>query len=618
MQRTDTQYLSKDFIITCDAAQKASFEDLGFDLQKLFHRCKSEADRLNTAKKILITLGVIVAKQGTPEEQAHFTKIKEIALSALSLEGQTDDKISRAKYFQDKLNIFLWGKKVLTAAGVRAHLSIAQDGLRTKFQKVFKESSSNAKTTTFDYQADENLSSSALSALIRINYLCGIETSPENPRPLTQEELLEFKTYSQHEDAAVTKIANDFTLIRKIHFAAELRDKSEKELDKLDKIGAANEKIAVLCKENFEPSQSLSAYYSAFDKYVQFFNAPDGTDLSVFMTTLKSYYDEHLTQLPAVHFAYRYFYNELTEVCSLFPNRIAAAGYKKAYEGYEGNVFPAPEVFQSIEAAFPEPVLPVAIEEEKKEIPSEKQAVSNKKSKNGKSKKNHSPPKETPRPQKKIKLDNGQTTSTSSTNSSTTSTSQQSITGNLKRDRLPFDEIGYDPRVSLWFTNPEDCLALPSYTNLSEETKKIALYKHTFPIALDQLVGTAYCVQESYQNSRQPTQVDILFSIPGEIVFVNGQKVRGLFQYCISGKDEICYHRYFKEIITSELLNTDQYGEIFEEAEFPPLFSQAASTTAAKKSADQELVFEPHLNTYAVADKSKGLIFRAFKARTLI
>ena len=376
-------------------------------------------------------------------------------------------------------------------------------------------------------------------------------------------------------------------------------------------MGSKN-KLIVLKGHSLEPSQSLSSYYPSFDKYVDFLGTAEAVHTLADLTKMKSFYDTHLTQLPAVHFAYRYFYNELTEVCLMFSNPVAAMGYKKAYEGYEGNVLPAPEGFQSIEAVFLEPVLPYAIEEENMEAPSKKQPASSEKSEPTKSKK-----------KQKIKSENDQTSSSSSSSSSSSTSSSiadteaEKVTVKLDRDSLPFEELVYDPRVSLWFTNPEDCLSLPSYTNLSEETKKIALYKHAFPNALDQLLGTAYSVQETYQNSTQ-NQVDIQFSIPGEIEFVNGKKVRGLFQYCFGANDKVCYHRYFKEMGTRDLLNSDQYAIAFEEIEFPPLSLQRLTpATQAKINVDLELVHEPHLNTYAVKDGSKGLIFRAFKTRDL-
>ena len=99
---------------------------------------------------------------------------------------------------------------------------------------------------------------------------------------------------------------------------------------------------------------------------------------------------------------------------------------------------------------------------------------------------------------------------------------------------------------------------------------------------------------------------------------MDGKKVRGLFQYCFGANDKVCYHRYFKEMSTCDLLNCDQYAIAFEEIEFPsPSLQRLTPTTQAKINVDQELVHEPHLNTYAVKDKSKGLIFRAFKIRDL-
>ena len=612
VQNTGTQYLSREFKITSDAAQKASFEDLVYDLQKIFHRCKNEANRLNTAQQILTTLGVIASKQGASEEQAHFAKIKEIALSALTPQGQTDDKISRARYFQDKLIEILYAKKLLTSYGIIGHTGTSLVESQHKFLEAFElshTSDKNSEDYTYRRPVD-NLSSIALSVILRLACLCTYERGPKY-KSLTREELLEIKSFSEHESDEVKAIVQDYTLARKKTAAHKLYQEATHNTGELLRKGLKL-KLIFSINDHWQTSKTLSAYYPAFDKYVNYLNATDSLEVQVI--SIKNIYEEHLIQLPAVHFAYRYFYSELNEVCDLFSNRSSGLKYKKAYEGYEGNALPAPEEFQSSVAVFPEAILPVAVEEETA-APSQMQPVSSKQSRPSKSKKKPSPQKPVPPPQQ-IKSEGSQISSTASTCSSTTNAVQEQVTVTLEKDTLPFSELVYDPRVSSWFTNPEDCLALPSYTNLSEETKKVALYKHAFPIALDELLGTAFCVQGTHQNNKQ-NQVDILYSVPGEIEFVNGKKVRGLFQYCFGEKNKICYHRYFKEMSISDLLKLDQYSKAFEEAEFPPLSSQAASTTLAKKNVDQKLVFEPHLNTYAVTDKAKGLTFRAFRIRTL-
>ena len=177
----DTQYLGREFAVTTDAAQKASFEDLVIDLQKIFHRCKNEANRLNTAQKILITLGIIASTQGTSEEQAHFAKIKDIALSALTSQGQTDDTRSRANYFQNKLTLILYAKKCMTSCGQKAHAGLSYKESELKCFEVFeklKQSSKDIHSVVEFYvysSPNEDLSSFALSMLLRIHYLSNLE-----------------------------------------------------------------------------------------------------------------------------------------------------------------------------------------------------------------------------------------------------------------------------------------------------------------------------------------------------------------------------------------------------------------------------------------------------------
>ena len=380
MQQTNTQYLSREFAITSDAAQKAPLEDLVADLQNIYHRCKKEAGRLDTAKEILSALSVIASKQGTPQEQAHFAKIKEIAVSALAPEGQTDDKDSRAKYFQDKLILLLYAKKLMTAVGIEAYTASAYTDSLTKCLEVFEQRRCPPRNNahceeTYTYRTpNEDLSSFALSALFRISHLCEIEGQQGN-RPLTREELLELESYCKHEDAQVKKFAEDYTLLRKRFAALIPSNKSIEFLKNFTVMGfKCGNKFMIYEKEGIVAPKPLSPFYPAFDNYVNFLNTQENNTYSVPKLTernqqLQSLYEEHLTQLPVVHFAYRFFYDELTQVCSLFPSRIAAAKYKKAYPDYEGNVLPVPDEFRSIEAVFPEPVfLPQPPVEEKEEV----------------------------------------------------------------------------------------------------------------------------------------------------------------------------------------------------------------------------------------------------------
>jgi hypothetical protein len=60
-----------------------------------------------------------------------------------------------------------------------------------------------------------------------------------------------------------------------------------------------------------------------------------------------------------------------------------------------------------------------------------------------------------------------------------------------------------------------------------------------------------------------------------------------------------------------------EYAKAFEEVDFPPLSSLQTSSPAPIKPKPDVLVHEPALNTYAVKDSNRNIIFRAFKIRNL-
>jgi hypothetical protein len=648
MGHTDTQYLTRQFEIVTDVAQRASFEQLLCDFQAIFHHSKEEENHLDSAKRIVVILGLIASKQGTPEEQAHFKKIQAVVMQSLTNTAQAQGLATGAKYFQERLTLLLYARETMVTQAVEAQTGISYiestERCLGAFDKVTPPGSEGRDS--FAYKAADDLSTLALSVLFRIQSLCEIE-GDRRKRPLTRAEIFELESYCLHEDPQVRQVASDFALLRKRIAANTLFTHAGKIAGETVRIGAENDLL--------EPSLPalLSPYYPSYEKFVKFeqsqAEAPSigMSQEQIFAIRYRSrldLYEEHLTLLPVLNFAYRYFYNELNQLYSLAPKKAAfTSAYRKAYEG---RPLPSPDEFRLIIAVFPKPIslsaITLEVEDEKRESKQDrvetkvvreskrverKRAEVRQKPRRDEAKRSVSPVAPVvedlpPRIElQSVKVDDGKKDSVTVVQTELPVVAAKAALSSplleIEREALPFDTITYDPRVSLWFNNPDDCLALPQYASLGDVERDKVVWKHAFPEAFDQLIGSAYSLPEPWKN-RTRKQTDILYTIPGEVEVIGStRRIRGLFQYCFGSKDQLCYHRCFKEVHTRNLLRRDQYSVAFDEIDFPPLSSLAATSSSSKPKNDQTLVYEESLNTYAVKDNARGLIFRAFKIRDL-
>lgn len=132
----------------------------------------------------------------------------------------------------------------------------------------------------------------------------------------------------------------------------------------------------------------------------------------------------------------------------------------------------------------------------------------------------------------------------------TPSSSVASVGPALKTRKFPY---AYANRVRDWFTESPNQLSSPSYYHLSEAAKQRQWAYHGFSIDVDQFVLT-YGI-EFLRTHERTGDKEISYCIPGEIFFTEDSKTeRGLFTFTINKKNEL-YHRYFKLINPSEIIN---------------------------------------------------------------
>ncbi|MCP5491032.1 MAG: hypothetical protein H7A42_07990 [Chlamydiales bacterium] len=168
----------------------------------------------------------------------------------------------------------------------------------------------------------------------------------------------------------------------------------------------------------------------------------------------------------------------------------------------------------------------------------------------------------------------------------------------------------YATHVIRWFNSPLNTLESDEYRNQSVGSKAWALFVHTFPRFIDQFVGTQFSHKGEYDNLRT-TQKDTVYSIPLEVRLEDNTIVRGLCQYAIDSRTNICYHRCIRKEHPDQFVQMFLNQKVWSQIDA----SELAVSDKAEKYKDEEQEYEVTYDSLLglvsfVADNNIWKIFR--------
>lgn len=168
----------------------------------------------------------------------------------------------------------------------------------------------------------------------------------------------------------------------------------------------------------------------------------------------------------------------------------------------------------------------------------------------------------------------------------------------------------YATHVTRWFNSPSKVLESDEYRNQSVCSKAWALFVHTFPRFIDQFVGTQFSHKGEYDNLRT-TQKDTVYSIPLEVRLEDNTIVRGLCQYAIDSRTNICYHRCIRKEHPDQFVQMFLNRKVWSQIDA----SELKVSDKAEKHKDEEQEYEVTYDSLLglvsfVADNNIWKIFR--------